>query len=137
MDIQKNLRGKDKLLILHEYKVKGAVEEGVDEISETEVEDEEIGDSSHSLVPCHYDVDIIYSKTIQPDNNPQHSTVAQHRRDDHQGEGDVPEVHQGHLHGVAVKLGRTGNCSLEQLMMVRNMSSGVPVRQKGGVEADE
>ena len=41
----------NKLLILHKYKVEGAVEEGVDEISETEVEDEEIRDSSHSLVP--------------------------------------------------------------------------------------
>ena len=53
------------LLVPHEYIVEGAVEEGVDEISETEVEDEEISDSFHSLVPWHYDVYLIYSKTIQ------------------------------------------------------------------------
>ena len=49
------------LLVPHEYIVEGAVEESVDEISETEVEDEEISDSSHSLVPWHNDVYIFYS----------------------------------------------------------------------------
>ena len=47
----------DYSLIFHEDKVEGTVEKCVDEISEAEVEYEQVRDSSHSPVMCKYKSD--------------------------------------------------------------------------------
>ena len=128
------------LLIFHEYKVEDAVEEGVDEICETEVEDEEIGDSSHPLVPWQHNLILFVTRLrILTNNNPEHRTVTKHCRHDHQDEGHVPEVDHGPGHLVTVNLERTRNCSMEQFSRIRRMAGDVdsPVRDEGGVEADD
>ena len=40
------------LPVLHEYITEGAVEDCIEEVCNAEVEDEDVGDCSHLVVPC-------------------------------------------------------------------------------------
>ena len=51
--------------------------------------------------------------------NPQDSRVTHYCCDDHEGEGQVPEVNQGVHHEVIVHLDRTGNCCLVEFTMIK------------------
>ena len=42
------------LLVLHEDVAEGAVEHGVDQVGQAQVEDEQVGHCPHLVVACHY-----------------------------------------------------------------------------------